>query len=210
MENKETQNYIKDINEIRSIMERSTKFMPLSGWAGILAGVYALIGVYIAYYILNFNPVNILYYVEQNENIYTAFSDLIILALTVLVLTLITVVFLSYNKSKKRGENIWNSASRRLIINMAVPLITGGFFILILIPYGLIGLIPSLTLLFYGLALFNAGKFTYKEVRILGLIQIILGLFNTLFIELGLLFWALGFGAVNIIYGIYMHFRYER
>lgn len=210
MENKDNKNYINDINEIRSMMERSTKFMPLSGLAGILAGIYAFIGVYIAYYILNFNPVNILYKVEQNENIFSIFSDVIFLSLIVLVLAIGTAIFLSYKKSKKRGENIWNPASRRLIVNMAVPLLTGGIFILILISYGLIGLIPSLTLLFYGIALFNIGKFTYDEVRILGLIQIILGLINSFFIELGLLFWALGFGAVNIIYGIYMHFRYER
>jgi hypothetical protein len=97
-----------------------------------------------------------------------------------------------------------------LLVNMAVPLIAGGLLILILISKGLIGLVAPFTLLFYGLALYNGSKFTYEEVRILGVIQIILGLISAIYIEYGLLIWAVGFGIVHIIYGIYIHYKYER
>jgi hypothetical protein len=93
---------------------------------------------------------------------------------------------------------------------MAVPLVTGGILIVVLISKSLLGLIAPLTLLFYGLALYNAGKFTYDEVKFLGMVQIGLGLISSWFIEYSLLFWAIGFGVVHIVYGIYMYFRYER
>jgi hypothetical protein len=127
-----------------------------------------------------------------------------------LVLSVSTAVFLSSKKAHKKGENVWNPIARRLFVNMAVPLITGGLLILILILKGLIAFIAPLTLLFYGLALYNASKFTYEEVKTVGLIEIALGLLSAWFVDYGLLFWAFGFGIVHIIYGIYMHYRYER
>lgn len=210
MEKKKTQEYVNDINEIRSIMERSTKFMPLSGWAGIFAGIYALIGSYLAFFIFDFQPDKIFYNSVELENLLSNISTIIYLALIIFILALGTTIFLSIKKASKKGESIWIPASKRLIINMAVPLIVGGIFILVIISHGLIGLVPPLTLLFYGLALFNAGKFTYNEVRFLGIIQIILGLISSFYIEFGILFWAIGFGFVHILYGVYMHLRYER
>jgi hypothetical protein len=47
-------------------------------------------------------------------------------------------------------------------------------------------------------------------VRIMGVVQIILGLAGVWFIQYGLLIWALGFGVVHIIYGIYIHYKYKR
>jgi len=93
---------------------------------------------------------------------------------------------------------------------MAVPLLAGGILILILLSKGNIGLIAPLTLLFYGLAIYNASKFSYDEMKFLGLIQVGLGLAGCWFIDYGILLWAIGFGVVHIVYGIYMHFRYER
>jgi len=202
---KEKQDYIRDIAEIRSMMERSSKFLSLSGWAGIMAGIYALAGAYIAYKILNFNPDEL-----KPQGLSPDLPKVIILGILVLMLAVGTAIFLSYKKAKKKGESGWNPTSRRLLANMAVPLVSGGILILILISKGLLGLIAPLTLLFYGIALYNAGKFTYDEVKYLGMIQVGLGLISSLFIEYGLLFWVVGFGVVHIVYGIYMHFRYER
>jgi hypothetical protein len=205
---KKEQDYIQDIAEIRSIMERSSKFLSLSGWAGIMAGIYALAGVFIAYVFLDFNPEKIVY--TGSERITGDLSSLIILALLILMLAIGTAFFVSYKKAKDKGENGWNATSRRLLASMAVPLVTGGILILVLISKGLLGFIAPVSLVFYGLALYNAGKYTYDEVKFMGIVQIGLGLLSSYFIEFSLLFWAAGFGVVHIIYGIYMHFRYER
>jgi hypothetical protein len=203
---KKEQDYIRDIAEIRSMMERSSKFLSLSGWAGILAGIYALVGVGIAHFVLQFNP-------SAYSNSTTAADGLgtvIALALSILILALCTAVLLSAIRSKKLGEKLWNTSSKQLLINLLMPLIAGGFLILIFISKGLIAFIAPFSLLFYGLALYNGGKFTYGEVRIMGIIQMILGLVGCYFLEYGLILWALGFGLVHIGYGVYMHYRYER
>ena len=207
---KEDQDYIRDIAEMRSMMERSSKFLSLSGLAGVMAGIYALAGAYIAYKVFYFNPDEIANSVLKTGIASPSLLKSIFLALIILILAISTAIFLSYIKANKKGEKLWDPTAKRLLINMAVPLIAGGLLILILISQGLIGLVAPFTLLFYGLALYNASKFTYEEVRSLGLIQIILGLISSYFVGYGLLFWAVGFGVVHIIYGIYMHYRYER
>ncbi|KAA6431588.1 hypothetical protein FEM33_25115 [Dyadobacter flavalbus] len=204
---KTEQEYIRDLTEIRSMMERSTKFLSLTGWSGIMAGIYALIGAYIAFKLLHFNSQEIILNTKQlPEN----GPELVILALTVLFLAVGTAVFLSFRKSRQRGEQLWNAAARRMVINMAIPLFAGGVFILILFSKGILNLIAPSMLIFYGLALLNAGKFTFGEMRDLGIIQIILGLAAAYFTMYGLVFWAVGFGVMHIGYGIYMHVRYEK
>lgn len=200
---KDKQDYVRDIAEIRSMMERSSKFLSLSGWAGIMVGIYAIVGAYIAYQFLNFNP---------NQIVYTSseLTNLIILAVLIVILAVGTAIYFSYKKANQKGERGWNATSRRLLASMTVPLLTGGILILILISKDLLGLIIPLTLLFYGLALYNAGKFTYDEVKVMGIVQLVLGLISSWFIEYSLLLWAFGFGVVHIAYGIYMYFRYER
>jgi uncharacterized membrane protein YidH (DUF202 family) len=205
---KKEQDYIQDIAEIRSMMERSSKFLSLSGWAGIMAGIYALLGAYIAYTFLNFDPDELFYISSGSPS--SGLLEVILLAFIILILALGTAVFLSYERAGKRNEKLWNPTAKKLLVNIMVPLVVGGILIFFMITKGLIGLVAPFSLLFYGLALFNAGKYTYQEVKILGLIEIILGLIGSWFVEYGLLFWALGFGVVHIIYGIHMNFKYEK
>ena len=202
-------NYIQDITEIRSMMERSSKFLSLSGWAGILAGIYALAGALIAYKVFDFNPDKIVFNFADGGTS-ALYINIILLATVVLFLALGTAIYFSYKKSDKRGERLWTPTTRRLLINMAVPMAAGGILIIILMVNGLTGLVAPFSLLFYGIALFNASRLTIKEVEILGYVQILLGLAGSLFVEYGLLLWALGFGVAHIIYGVYMYYKYER
>jgi hypothetical protein len=197
------QDYIRDISEIRSMMERSSKFLSLSGWAGIMAGVYAMAGAWIASTYFDFNPDEIVYTSPHQGKV-------VVLALMVLLFALFTAVYFSWKKSAKQGQRIWNATSRRLIANMAVPLITGGTVILLLILKGLTGLMAPLSLLFYGLALYSAGNYTIMEVKLMGVVQIIMGVTALWFIDYGLILWVAGFGVVHVLYGLYMYIRYER
>ena len=207
---KTEQEYTRDLTEIRSMMERSTKFLPLAGWSGIMIGLYALVGVYIADRLMNIEGGVVVYNTLEKQEITASVLHLFLLGTGILVLAIGTAVFLSYRKSKKINERLWNSAARRLVVNMAIPLCTGGLLILILMAKGLLGLILPLTLIFYGLTLLNASKITYEEIKYLGFIEIVLGLVAAYFIEYGLIFWAIGFGIMHIVYGIYLHLRYEK
>lgn len=206
---KKEKDYIGDIAEIRSMMERSSKFLSLSGWAGVMAGVYALAAAYLSYAVLDFNPGEIAPSTSGPATGFPIPPQLVSLALGTLLLAIGTAVFLSQRKSSKRGEKLWNATSRRMVATMAIPLVSGGLLILILLTNGLVGLAAPFSLIFYGLALFAAGSFTYGAVKFLGLMEVVLGLIGTCFIGYGLLCWAIGFGVLHIVYGIYIHYRYE-
>jgi hypothetical protein len=207
---KKDTDYLQDIEEIRSLMEKSSKFISLSGWAGIFAGVFALMGSYIALTYLDFNPQSLSVDTENNPFQQKQIFSAVQLALLVFLLAISFALFFTHRRAKRKDELLWTPTAKRLVMNMAVPLFTGGILILLFISKGFIGFVAPFSLLFYGLALFTISKFTFDEVKILGLIEILLGLISVYKVSLGLLFWAIGFGVVHIIYGIYVYFKYER
>lgn len=204
MENREK--YLEDLHEIRKIMHQSSRFISLSGISGILAGIYALIGAWLAYQTI-YEGQDYLAYRKANlttQNLIALFS----IALAVIVLSILSGIYFTTRKARKENQKLWDIQSKRLIVNMLIPLATGGILCLIFIAKGFIGIVAPLTLIFYGLALVNASKYTLNEIRGLGLIEIVLGLMAAYFIGYGLLFWAIGFGLLHIVYGIFMHLRH--
>jgi hypothetical protein len=143
--------------------------------------------------------------IKQNDYIFF-FAD----AFFVLLASIAVALFFSLRKAKKNGLAIWDKLTKRLLINFLIPITTGGLFCLILLNNGVVGLIAPSMLIFYGLALVNASKYTYNNLMTLGIIEAIIGLASAVFIGYGLLFWAIGFGIVHIIYGIVMYYKYEK
>lgn len=205
----EKEKYLNDISEIKNLMDRSSRFISLSGLSGILAGLYCMVGAGLAYKIIYFDTTTSGNYSDIILT-QTALIQLILIAVSVIVLSLATAIVLSIRKAKKSNDGIWNSSTKRLVINFMIPLTTGGFFILFLIEKEILGLVAPLTLIFYGLACVNASKYTLGDIRYLGITMIFLGLFSTWFIGYGLLFWALGFGVCHILYGSIMYYKYDR
>ena len=199
--------YIEDLKEIKDIMNRSSRFISLSGLSGISAGISALIGAYIAYQAVYVQQIHLGYrsIMITNENQ----THLLLIALGTLILATGSGIYFTTRETKKRNQRIWDIQTKRLLINLLIPLLTGGILCLMLLFKGFIGMLAPLTLIFYGLALVNASKYTLNELRSLGLIEIALGLIAIHFIGFGLLFWSIGFGVLHIIYGIIMHLRYK-
>lgn len=221
------QNPHDQLKEIRSLMEKSSRFVSLSGWTGIMAGIYSLIGAIAAYFIIfkmkfdektiepaietygegrsiHYNYSNGLTELFSEKNLY-----LILIAILVIVFSAATAFFQSSVKSKQHGVKLWNSTTKKLFVQIAIPLCTGGIFCLALLYYGHAGLIAPAMLIFYGLALLNGSKYTLKEFHSLAICQIGLGIISLLFIGWGLVFWSIGFGVLHIIYGILMQKRYK-
>lgn len=199
--------YLQDISEIRSLMERSSRFISLSGLSGIMAGIYALAASFLAYKVIY--PDGLPSYEP------TVLSDakiqlLLLNGIVTLVLAVTTGILLTLRRTKKMGLKFWDHPSKRLLINLSIPLLAGGLFSLILLNSGFLSLVPSVTLLFYGMALLNASNYTLSDIRYLGISEIVLGLFASYFIGYGLLFWAIGFGVLHIIYGTKMYYKYEK
>lgn len=207
---KEQQDYINDLAQIRLMMERSSKFLSLSGLSGVLAGLYACAGAYAAYFYFNFRPGGFEYSINGTGETVAGLPPVLGLAILILILSVGTALVLSSGKAKQKGENIWNIASRKMLTAVSVPLLTGGVFVLLLLASGYSGLAAPVTLIFYGLALNSASAFTFEDVKYLGWIQIVLGLAAVVFIQYSILLWAIGFGILHIIYGLYIHVKYER
>jgi len=206
---KENIEYLKDLRDVKHLMERSTKFISLSGLSGVMAGLYALICAYLVYKNLYvYEDYSISYKILKDE--FSIRIMLVTYGSITIFLALTTGFFLSWRKAKKENQNMFGKVAFQLLYNLAIPLVIGGLTCLLVLYHGGIGYIGSLTLIFYGLALINASQFTYTDIKGLGLLECFIGLLSLYFIGYSLLFWALGFGVAHIVYGVIMYWKYER
>jgi hypothetical protein len=207
MSNQEEQ--LNALNDIKKLMDRSSRFISLSGLSGVFAGLTALVGAYLAH-------VEIVDYVNGTNTYGSSIEDLefnlLKIGFAVLIVALIGGLLLTLRQSRKKNLPFWDRTTKNLLLNLAIPLVSGGLFIiaLLLVHPNTYGLIAPSCLVFYGLALINASKYTYSDIRFLGFCEIILGLVAMFNIGYGLYFWAIGFGILHIFYGMLMYFKYER
>lgn len=207
-------NASRQISEIHQMMQRSSKFISLSGLSGISAGLAAIAGTAFAFFILDKGQLDagMKEFPAMNSGMKIASRDLSIAVdgIIVLFVALATSIFFTTRKARRNGMKVWDGTTRRLLANLFLPLIAGGIFCLGLYYHGSGFLVPSATLVFYGLALIHASKYTFVEVRALGISETVLGLISLFLLRYSLFFWAAGFGLLHIIYGIMMYSRYER
>lgn len=210
--------HLDNLKEIRSIMERSSRFLSLSGLSGVFAGVVAILGA-LAVYLYKadfffgryynggiFHPNDMLAGSDLSKFVAFILAD----ASVVLLLALAFGVFFTTRNARRKGLPFWDATARRMLVNLFIPLITGAIFCLALLYHHLVYLIAPSTLIFYGLSLINASKFTLNDVRYLGVSEIALGLIAMFLVGYGLLIWTIGFGILHIVYGIAMYLKYER
>lgn len=209
----EHQQHLDNLAEIRNLMNRSSRFLSLSGLSGVCAGVCALVGAGAAWFYMHdvfsrFPLFDTGYSFDRTiRDFYIFFAED---AGSVLFVSLLCGWYFSSRKAKKQGIPFWDHTAWRALMNLAIPLVAGGLFCFALLLHGVIGLIAPATLIFYGIALLNASKYTVNDIRYLGLSQIALGLIACLYVGYGLYFWAFGFGVLHIVYGAAMWWKYER
>lgn len=206
--------HLETLSEIRSLMERSSRFISLSGLSGVSAGTFALIGAALVFYYFNLTPFKgIQYYTLRPDAPLFGLSPLyfmLAVAAGVFILALCSALFFTMRKAKRKGQNLWDKTSLRLLTNMVIPLFAGGLFCLSLAYNGAFKFVAPATLVFYGLACINASKYTLNEIRNLGIAEVALGLFGMFFPGFGLELWAIGFGILHITYGALMYYKYDR
>jgi len=197
-----------DLAHIRSIMERSSRFLSLSGLSGVGAGVVGLVAGLIAMYWTSGSDMT-LEKARMSVGAGILVQSLILLGASALLLAIFCGCYFTVRKSKKLGLQIWTATTKKILVQLAIPLAVGGMFVLALLRYNLYGLIAGTTLIFYGLALVNAEKYTYSDIKYLGFLEIILGCLSLFFIGKGLIFWTIGFGVLHIVYGIILYRKYK-
>lgn len=197
-------NYLEDINEIKNLMNRSSRFLSLSGLSGVLVGIYALLGSFYAHTLLEEKTIYIRMTSVENAALVL---KLLLIAFFVALLSILTAIFLTRKKALENKEKIWDQTTKRMLVHFLIPLVTGGIFALILLNHEHFGIIAPITLIFYGMALLNTSKYTLDTVKYLGISEIVVGLFAAYYVGYGLFFWAFGFGVLHIVYGTIMYFK---
>ena len=203
------QDQLETLTEIRNIMDRTTRFISLSGLSGVFAGLSALTGAAVVkwYFVRH----NIDYRQDlgsnlTNDNLIFIFAT----AIVTLALAICTAILFTARNAQNKNLRSWDNQSKRLLVNLAIPLATGGAFCAILVYHNLLFLVAPATLVFYGLALLNGSKYTFGEIRYLGILEIAIGLVASVFVGYGLMFWTFGFGVLHVVYGALLYFKYER
>lgn len=194
------------LQDIKKMMERSSRFISLSGWSGIAAGSCALVGAWLAYHQID------LFYPDRGyyQNVIQLEKNLVIIAVSIFFSAFILAFLFTYFRSRKNNTPVWSATTRRLLFNTLLPMVAGGFIILRMLEINDYGMIAPTCLILYGVGLVNGSRHTLGEVRYLGYGQIILGIINLWLPGKGLFFWAIGFGLLHIIYGAVMWWKYER
>lgn len=190
-----------DLKTIREMMEKSTKFLSLSGLSGIVAGLTAIVGASFAWFYIFADVTRY----TPSERIMWLLAD----ALTVLVISLFFGVYFSVKKARGQNQKIVTKVAAKTLYNLALPLVAGGLFSLVYLFRGNVDIVIASTLLFYGLALINVSKFTFEEIHYLGITEIVLAILSAVFPKYGILFWTLGFGVSHILYGTVMYLKYD-
>jgi len=193
---------LETLQDIKRIMERSSRFISLSGLSGVSAGICALIGVYYSLIFLENAK-------ADNSNLDSLKFRFLVLALIVLCAALMSAFYFTWRKAKRKGLPVWDRSSRYLLINLLIPLVTGALFVFALYLRNEFRYIAPACLIFYGLALVNASKYTLGDIRYVGIIDVLLGLSGMYFAYDGLLLWGIGFGVLHIIYGLIMWWKYD-
>jgi hypothetical protein len=198
------------LQDIRRMMKESSRFLSLSGLSGILAGVYALGGAYLAHQTIQDSGA--VYSADSGQVSEDVILKVVTIGIVVLVLSFTTALTLSYSKARKNNHRLFDHTSKKLMWSMSIPLIAGGLFCFGLIHHGgdqVLFLSPAM-LMFYGLALTSSSRFTIYDVKYLGYLQLALGAVAGFYPKYGLLLWAFGFGVLHIIYGGIMWYKYDR
>lgn len=210
----ESREHLQTLTEIRGLMERSTKFLSLSGLSGVSAGLIAMGGALVAYFrlrkgwftVFDSGHYQLLTPMSQRELMKFLFID----ASAVLALALLAAWYFTSRKARRQGLSFWTSASRRMLWALAVPLLAAGIFCLGLVYHQLLWLVCPTMLTFYGLTLLNASRYTYRDLEYLGLCEVALGLLSLFLTGYSLLAWTIGFGVLHVVYGTVMWLKYDR
>jgi hypothetical protein len=203
------QDQLATLQEIRNIMDRSSRFISLSGLSGVAAGISALLGAAAVKWYLVTHKINY----SQNLGLNLTRESLLFIisvAALVFILALCSATYFTARNARKSNHRVWDSKTERMLVNLFIPVAVGGIFCSILIYHNLLYLVAPVMLIFYGCALLNASKYTLSDIRYLGFLEILLGLLASFFVGYGLLAWTVGFGVLHIVYGTLVYFKYER
>ena len=200
------------------MMDRSSRFISLSGLSGIAAGLCGLAGAWAIQRWFSALPLEVQnsFFNAGNSNqpgaslSGAATSQLLQISLVTFIAAVIVAFLFTWLRSKKNNTPLWGGATRRLLWATLIPIVAGAIFLYKTMQGGAYFLLAPGCLVFYGLSLLQGGRYTVSEVKYLGITMMGCGIICLFFPEKGVALWAFGFGVLHIVYGALMWWRYER
>ncbi|MBC7797651.1 MAG: hypothetical protein H7Z37_12330 [Pyrinomonadaceae bacterium] len=169
---------------IRETMERSTAFTAVSGYGGALMGATAIGAAIIAS--------------QQTSTKYW-----LITWLAEAVLALAIGVLAMWQKAKIIDAKLFSTPTRKFALGFAPPIFAGIALTIVFYKHNLNDLLPTVWLLIYGAAVMTGGMFSVKPIPIMGAMILSLGVISAISPpEYGNILMALGFGVLQIIFGV--------
>lgn len=200
--------------EIKKMMQSSARIFSLSGWSGVWAGIIALLGVA---YVRFAHPAIAQQFelsIANNQRLIisnTLKGELTVATVLVFCISVIGALFFSIRKNKKQGyASNYNEVGKKLIIQLAIPIFAGAVFCMHFLNRDALQYLVPCSLVFYGLGLINCSKYTFSDIKYLGLLEVVLGLIAIICMQFHLLIWAIGFGLLHIMYGIMMWYKFDK
>lgn len=181
---------IDNLRFIRETMERSTSFTAVPGVGGVLMGATALCAAFAAQQQSNFRYWLMIWLAE---------------AVTAFAIGVLTV----YLKAKKSDFQLASAPSRKFFNAFFPPIIGGGILTALFYQNSWFEQLPTVWLTLYGIAVVCGGAYSVKIVPVVGWIFIALGVVSVFVApQHGNLLMALGFGLVQIVFGMIIAHRF--
>ena len=178
------------IRFIRSTMERAASFTAVPGWGGVAMGVTALLAAWLA-------------------SRATTSSAWLAVWLVEAVLACAIGVWAVGAKARRSGSPLFAGAVRRFAMTLAPPIVAGAIATVALARNGLVGLLPPIWLTLYGAGVITGGATSVRAVPVLGLLFMATG--TAAFFtppSWGNSWLAVGFGGLQIVFGVYIARRH--
>ena len=115
-----------DLREIRQMMERSSRFLSLSGSSGIGIGFLAM--VFVGWQV---SKGNMSFLDQQNFDVTTpAWEEFILGSLTLFGVCLVLSMGFTLRRTKKKGLKVWTSSTRNILGAIGLPMMVGALIML--------------------------------------------------------------------------------
>jgi hypothetical protein len=175
---------------IRETMERAAEFTAVPGWGGVTMGLTALGAAVLA--------------ARQA----TPRAWLAVWLAEAFVAVAIAAPAAA-TKARRANSSLFSGPGRKFVLSFAPPIVVGGLLTWALFQLGAVSALPGVWLLLYGTAIVTGGAFSVRVVPIMGLCLMAVGAV-ALFAPAswGNLFMAVGFGVVQIAFGLWIALRY--
>ncbi|MDQ2666756.1 MAG: hypothetical protein M3Z05_12180 [Gemmatimonadota bacterium] len=168
---------------IRETMEAAATFTAVSGWGMVLIGATAIGAVFLA--------------AEASSPTRWVFVWLCEACLSMAI-----SIYTMGLKARAAQMPLWSEPARKMVFSFAPPMMVGALLTLLFLERDLIGLLPGVWMLLYGVAVIAAGTFSVRIVPVMGLAFMVVGTV-ALFAPTSWAAWSMaaGFGALHLFFG---------